>query len=84
MGVSFKNSKSQTPPHKNLGLLEVCQRLGVGRSTLFRYIAAGRFPNASGVEGRHSRNTWKSSDVEAWIANNPGYRYQWINRKVAA
>jgi len=48
-----------------LGTEAVCARLGIGRSTLLRWIGNKSFP-AGLRKGRYVR--WLESDVDAWIA----------------
>ena len=49
-----------------LRLKQVCELLGVGRSTLYRMISTGAFPGGFCV-GKKSRR-WTESAVEQWIA----------------
>ena len=47
-------------------------RTGLSRATIYRRIAAGRFPPPIDL-GERSRG-WYESDVDCWIANPAGYR----------
>lgn len=48
-----------------LRLRDVMDRTGLGSSTIYRYISAGRFPAPVKIGGYAAR--WRESDVEAWI-----------------
>ena len=61
-----------------LALPEVRRLVGLGRSTLLRYVAAGRFPAplvlgaAPGVPtGRGRVHRWRRDEVLAWIERQP-------------
>lgn len=43
---------------------EVVARLGIGQSTLFRWVKEGRFPQPIRAGKRFTR--WRLSDVERW------------------
>jgi prophage regulatory protein len=47
-------------------LPEVLRRVGVGRSTLYRWIEAGQFPGP--VRLGPNTSAWLASDVDRWIA----------------
>ena len=47
-------------------LPEVLYRVGIGKSTLYKLIAAGEFP--APVKLTANSVGWLSSDVDAWIA----------------
>ena len=53
-----------------LRLKEVCEKTGWGRSTLFRRIEEGVFPNGKKCGGR--KLGWTETSVDAWIAKNYG------------
>lgn len=46
-------------------LREVQHRVGLGRSTIYRWMAEGRFPNPVPL-GRHAV-AWKEEDIDDWI-----------------
>ncbi|MDN8000949.1 helix-turn-helix transcriptional regulator [Burkholderia multivorans] len=47
-------------------LREVRTRVGLGASTLYRYLAAGKFPRPVEIGG--GRVAWLESEIDAWIA----------------
>jgi len=47
-------------------LREVRLRVGLGASTVYRYLAEGKFPRPVSIGG--GRVAWIESDVDAWIA----------------
>lgn len=49
-----------------LRLREVKERTGLGKSTIYRKIAAGTFPKPVSVGGQSVR--WRESDIGQWIA----------------
>lgn len=56
-------------PDRSMALLslpELRQRFGVGRSTIYRWIATGGFPRP--IKLSDSVNRWRESDVETWLA----------------
>jgi prophage regulatory protein len=48
-------------------LKEVQHRVGLGRSTIYRWMAEGRFPEPVRLGG-HSV-AWAQDDIDTWIAN---------------
>ena len=48
-----------------LDVKEVCRRLNVSRSTLYKMIAAGQFPPPLRLPGGAPR--WREDDVDGWI-----------------
>ncbi|ASD80061.1 AlpA family transcriptional regulator [Burkholderia gladioli pv. gladioli] len=50
-------------------LREVRARVGLGASTVYRYLAAGNFPKPVEIGG--GRVAWLESEIDAWIANRP-------------
>jgi predicted DNA-binding transcriptional regulator AlpA len=72
---------SITPPKENpakqrlIRLREVRLRVGLGTSTVYRYLAGGKFPRPVQIGG--GRVAWLETDVDAWIvdrveASGPG------------
>lgn len=57
--------KMTEPPRRIIRLKEVMHLSGLGRSSIYNYIAAGRFPKShrlgGGIVG------WNSSEVQRWI-----------------
>ena len=49
-----------------LGVAAVCERCAFSRPTLYRLLAAGRFPKPSYPGGIKSPR-WRSDEVTAWI-----------------
>lgn len=48
-------------------LKEVQHRVGLGRSTIYRWMAEGKFPKPVQLGG--STVAWSEGDVDRWIAN---------------
>ncbi|CAB3786499.1 helix-turn-helix transcriptional regulator [Paraburkholderia fynbosensis] len=48
-------------------LREVRMRVGLGASTVYRYLAAGKFPRPVKIGG--GRVAWLESEIDAWIAS---------------
>jgi len=46
---------------------EVRTRVGPGASTVYRYLAAGKFPRPVEIGG--GRVAWLESEIDAWIAS---------------
>jgi len=55
---------------------DLCDRLSLGRATVYRQVAAGRLPKPLRI-GRAVR--WRRAEIEAWIAAGcpPRERWQW-------
>ena len=56
-------------PRRNTRLVrlkEVQHRVGLGRSTIYRWMAEGRFPKPLQL-GSHAV-AWKQDEIDAWIA----------------
>lgn len=51
---------------KFLRMTDICGRIGLGKSTIYRQIAAGDFPQGHSVLGRY--RVWLERDVSAWMA----------------
>ena len=47
-------------------LPEVKERVGLGRSTIYRMLGEGRFPQSIKIGERAA--AWRESDIERWIA----------------
>jgi prophage regulatory protein len=45
---------------------EVMELLNVGRTTLWRWMAAGKFPRPIKI-GDRGDNRWRQSEIDAWI-----------------
>jgi prophage regulatory protein len=53
--------------HRLIRLREVRMRVGLGTSTVYRYLAEGKFPRPVQIGG--SRVAWVERDIDAWIAD---------------
>lgn len=51
-----------------LRLPEVLKRVPYSRPTLYRKIAASRFPKSYDLDGNGRTVAWLESEIEAWIA----------------
>ena len=58
------------PPKKYLRERHVCIRYDFGKSTLYRWIAEGRFPAGTKFGPRMRR--WDLTELEAWEAQQNG------------
>jgi prophage regulatory protein len=54
-------------PSRFLRLPEVKNRVGVGRSTLYRWMEEGRFPRS--VQLSQKCVVWRETDIDSWIAS---------------
>lgn len=50
-------------------LPEVQHRVGLGRSTIYRWMSEGKFPKPVQL-GSHSV-AWQEPDIEEWVRNRP-------------
>ena len=58
----------ENPAKKRLiRLREVRLRVGLGTSTVYRYLAEGKFPRPVQIGG--GRVAWLETDVDAWIVD---------------
>ena len=57
------------PAEKLLSLAAVRDRTGLGRTTIYRLVAAGAFPMQ--LQILPGRIAWLDSEVSAWIASRP-------------
>lgn len=53
-----------TPPPRLLRLAEVRERVGLGRSTIYKWIGEGRFPRPVKMG---TLDAWVESEISAWI-----------------
>ena len=66
-------SQGMQPQGKRLvRMREVCNKIGVGRSTLYKMIHAGNFPPPKQLGGRTV--AWLESDIDAWIGSRGSTR----------
>nr|WP_219918436.1 AlpA family phage regulatory protein [Rhodanobacter sp. PCA2] len=54
-----------------LRLREVLHRIGVGRTTLYRWVRLGQFPRPRSLTPNGSTVAWMEAEVEAWITSKP-------------
>ena len=50
---------------------EVSELTSLARSTIYKYIQLGKFPQQKG--GLHRVALWRESEVQQWIASNKAY-----------
>lgn len=64
----FDDTLSGEPerPTRLIRISEVQHRVGLGRSTIYRWMAQGRFPKPARLSG-HSV-AWIEGEIDAWIA----------------
>ena len=53
--------------HVYLSVIQVAERLGVSRDSIYRWKRLGDFPAAYKLSAGSSR--WRLADIEAWAAN---------------
>lgn len=56
---------SPAPVHVFLRLPQVLARVGISRSTLWRWVAEGSFPRPLKLSARVT--VWRSQDIDAWM-----------------
>lgn len=67
MGEEIDNGATETRRVTRLiRLPEVQHRVGLGRSTIYRWMAEGKFPKPTQLGGYAV--AWAEEDVDAWIA----------------
>ena len=67
----IRREKPELPlKDRALTIREVCDKTGVSRSTIFRWIREGYFPNGKRFGKRSVR--WLESRVDAWIESREG------------
>lgn len=64
--IAAPASSSPTARNRLIRLSEVCDMVGLSRSTIYQRIAAGTFPPNCRVGARATR--WRMADVEDWMA----------------
>ena len=55
-----------------LRLADVTKRTALSRSTIYRRMAAGTFPQATPISD--GLVAWYETDINAWVANPMGWR----------
>lgn len=55
-----------TAPIRLIRMKEVQRRVGLGRSTIYRWMAEGRFPKPVQLGGHAV--AWPESEIDTWIA----------------
>lgn len=55
-----------------LRLRDVCDRVHVGKSTVWRWVSEGRFPRPIRLGARCT--VWRQSDLDAWMADPAGWQ----------
>lgn len=61
---AYNAGMDQWPEPKYLRDVVVCERLGISRSTLWKWVDEGRFPPPHDLGSRTKR--WHVDDIEAW------------------
>ncbi|PCD01461.1 helix-turn-helix transcriptional regulator [Halopseudomonas pelagia] len=63
-------------------IAEVLERTGLGRSTIYKYMAAGTFPPRVSVGGRSV--SWLESEIDGWmLAKIEGRDLAWQTRQMS-
>lgn len=57
---------------KLIRIKEVMSRTGLGKSTIYKYMKLGRFPQQIKLSARAS--VWVESEIEAWIRDHIEHR----------
>ncbi|WP_063533279.1 AlpA family phage regulatory protein [Burkholderia sp. MSMB1589WGS] len=55
---------------KAIGIEKLVDKVDLGRSTIYRMIAEGKFPKPFQI--LPNRNAWIESDIDAWLAEKAG------------
>lgn len=58
------------PPTRLIRLKEVQNRVGLGRSTIYRWMAEGNFPKPVRLGGHAV--AWVLADIDQWVAQRIG------------
>ena len=61
-----KNIRQAQPPTRLIRLKEVQSRVGLGRSTIYRWMAKGNFPKPVRLGGHAV--AWVLADIDQWIS----------------
>ncbi|WP_254305612.1 AlpA family transcriptional regulator [Sphingopyxis sp. BSNA05] len=61
------NKAAQYPSARLLRLKDVQHRVGLGRSTIYRWMDEGKFPRPHPISNHSIR--WLESDVDDWISS---------------
>lgn len=61
----MSNSKSEL---RLLDISQVCEKINICKSTLYRNIKAGTFPSGRKLLG--DKRVWLSCDVDAWLISS--------------
>ena len=61
----MSRTQGQNQPERLLHRQEVEERTGLARSTIYEWMAAGRFPRPVRVGNRGVR--WRERDVQRWV-----------------
>ena len=61
------NEASDHPSARLLRLRDVQHRVGLGRSTIYRWMDKGKFPRPHPISNHSIR--WLESDIDKWIAS---------------
>ena len=67
-------------PDRIVRLKTVLARTGLSRSTIYRKIAEGTFPDQIKISTNGAG--WKESDINRWVANPAGWRQRSFNEFV--
>jgi prophage regulatory protein len=59
------NQLTQPPEWQRLRLNSVCAAVGIAKSTLWKYIAEGKFPKPHAIGSRV--RVWEAAEVHAWL-----------------
>ena len=65
--VSKLDAVGSERPTRLIRIKEVQYRTGLGRSTIYRWMAQGRFPKSKKL-GRHSV-AWLQDEIETWVVS---------------
>jgi prophage regulatory protein len=61
-----KDFRQAQPPTRLIRLKEVQNRVGLGRSTIYRWMAEGNFPKPVRLGGHAV--AWVLEDIDRWVA----------------
>tara|TARA_R110001592_G_scaffold200097_1_gene448892 strand:+ start:360 stop:575 length:216 start_codon:yes stop_codon:yes gene_type:complete len=65
MSDSIENCTTPRPVKRLIRLKEVQNRVGLGRSTIYRWMDEGKFPRSHSLGGYAV--AWLEADIDSWI-----------------
>jgi len=60
-----------------IGIRQVASKINLGRSTIYRMMAAGKFPKPFQIMS--NRNAWIESDIDKWLSEKAGKPFSGVS-----